>query len=283
MELLPPTLDITFKMLMTPHEALLRNMIEAVLGCSAPLRGLTVLNPEPQKVDLTQKEIVLDIRVRLDSGSEVDLEMQTTAPEGTRERFLYYWARTYAESLPVGGNYRSLRPAVSVLWFAVPLLKSPRFHSTFQLMERCHGDVFTEHLVLHVLELPKLDLAAREVDARLLRWARFLRVQTREELAALAAEDPIMNEAAIALEELSADPEARRIARERREAIGIHNHLMAASEAKGKAEGIRDDIRELCDAFGITVEESRLEALDVEQLRQVFGSLLHERKWPEGL
>jgi len=176
---------------------------------------------------------------------------------------------------------------VVTLWFSVPLLPRREFHSTFRILETERHERLCDHLEIHVLELPKLDLAAQGLDARLLRWARFLRAQSREDFDALAAEDPMMNEAVTALEELSADPEVQRLVRERREAHGLYLHMMAASEAageaRGKAEELRENIRELCDVFGLPADPVRLEAMEVEQLRQVFGSLLRERTWPEGM
>jgi len=170
----------------------------------------------------------------------------------------------------------------------VPTAAIPR---VFRILEEKTGEVFTPELELHTLELAKLELAPSTEDVRILRCARFLLAQTDEERQTLADEDPIMSLARTTLEELSADPEAQRLAREREDAIFLHDYFMARSrregheegKAEGKAEGLREDIRELCEAMALPLEETRLEGLSVEQLRQVFRSLLREQKWPEEL
>src|SRR5512145_3018443 len=76
-KLLDPTLDVVFKLLLQRNPALLRDMIEAVVVLDAPIRELVVLNPEIPPDVPADKSVVLDIRVRLDNGYEIDLEMQS--------------------------------------------------------------------------------------------------------------------------------------------------------------------------------------------------------------
>src|SRR5512138_1280300 len=236
-----------------------------------------MLNPEVPKDFPDDKTIALDIRVRLGDGRQVDLEMQSTAPEGTRARFLYYWAKNYSGLLTKGGPYSSLRPCISILWFKVSILQFDRFHSTFHLAEDHTREVFVGDIELHVLELPKLHLATADRQAKLDRWARFLRAETTEELEALAAEDAIMNTAKLTLEELSLDPDAQRLARERETAILMHQHLVASAieaaevraEARGEAKGLVSALRMACRLLSIELDAVKLEQLEklpIEQL-----------------
>jgi len=45
----------------------------------------------------------------------IDLEMQSTVPDGIHARFVYYWAKAFAGSLKAGDDYSSLRPMISIL------------------------------------------------------------------------------------------------------------------------------------------------------------------------
>ena len=114
--LLDPTVDIVFKLLLTRNPPLLRDMVEAVLEPSSPIRDLTVLNPEIPKEFPGDKTIYLDIRVRLEDNRQIDLEMQSTVPTGTRARFLYYWAKGFCDALAEGGDYSTLPRCISILW-----------------------------------------------------------------------------------------------------------------------------------------------------------------------
>jgi predicted transposase/invertase (TIGR01784 family) len=290
-ELLDPTLDVVFKLLLTRNPELLRDMIESVLGCE-PITEVTVLNPEIPREFPADKSIVLDIRVRLRKGHQIDLEMQSTTPPGIRARFLYYWAKAFSELLAKGEDYTLLRPCISVLWFKEPLLKGRRFHSIFHLSEDESREKFSSEIEFHVLELPKLGLAPVEHQAKLERWARFLRAETPEELEQLAREDSTMTTARNALEELSMDPDAQRLARERETAVLVHRHLIAASREEGRTEGREEGlrggtliaIRGMCSILGVDIDIEKtkyLESLSLEQLAAFVEKLQTERRWPD--
>jgi len=280
---LDPTLDIIFKMLLVGTPELLRDMLEAVLNPDTPIESVLVLNPEIPKDFPTDKSIALDLRIRLVNGDQIDLEMQSTNPEGTQKRFLYYWAKTFAAALKIGEDYTALRKTISILWLKKPLLTVPGFHSVFHVAEDHTHEVFSRVLELHVLELSNLDLAPPDRRAKLERWARFLTARTPEELEALAKEDPMMDTARNALERLSSDPDAQRLADERETAILVHQHYMASAFEAGKADERRETVRTLCRVFGIVVDEERaqrLAALEASQLSLLIQKLELERQWP---
>jgi hypothetical protein len=45
-----------------------------------------------------------------------------------------------------------------------PELSTPQYHSVFQLRERHSGELLTDHVELHVVELPKLQHALSQND-----------------------------------------------------------------------------------------------------------------------
>jgi predicted transposase/invertase (TIGR01784 family) len=231
---------------------------------------------------------VLDIRVRFLDGHQVDLEMQSTVPPGTRARFLYYWAKVFAESIAIGQDYTLLRPCISVIWFKEPVLLGSQFHSIFHLSEDHSREKFSPEIEFHVLELPKLHLAGTNRQAKLERWARFLRAPA-EELENLASEDAIMTTAKDTLQELSADPTAQRLARESETAVLMHRHLINSSREQGRlegrAEGLVMAIRLACEMLGTELDaakEQLLSQLTCEQLTILMQKLKTERHWPTG-
>lgn len=162
--LLDPTIDVVFKLLLLRWQELLRDMIEAVLNL-LPIQDLVVLNPEIPKEFPGDKSVVLDIRIRLHDGHQIDLEMQSTVPSGTRARFLYYWAKAFADSITAGEEYTLLRPCISILWLKEPMLQGSRFHSVFHLSEDYSRERLSSELGFHVFELPKLHLAGIELPS----------------------------------------------------------------------------------------------------------------------
>ena len=281
---LDPTIDIVFKLLLLRNQDLLRDMLKAVLDLRIPISTLEILNPEIPKDFPEDKAVVLDIRVRLQDNRQIDIEMQSSVRPSTRGRFLYYWAKGFADSLGEGEDYDELPPCVSVLWLKKTILRNPRFHSIFHLAEEHSHEVFAHEIEFHVLELPNLYLADASRQVNLDRWARFLRAESPDEIDQLAQEDSIMTSARNALAELSMDPEARRLAQERETAGQMHKYLLKASYKDGRKEGLLVAVRAICSILGIGVDAEKsdqLTHLSVAELEQLVARLESERKWPD--
>jgi len=135
-------------------------------------------------------------------------------------------------------------PTISLFVLDFVELPTASYHSQFRLLDVAERHVFSEDLVLHVLELPKVPAPSGNVEAAptvdeplLLKWARFLKAETPDVLESLAMTDPVFREAKDALERLSDDPKARELARERE--LWDFNYRTSISLAKkeGRAEG----------------------------------------------
>ena len=110
------------------------------------------------------------------------------------------------------------------------------------------------------------------------------------------------------LEDLSLDPQARRIAYDRETAFVAHQHLMAASREagyeagreegramgreegraagreEGRAAGLICAIESMCLLLGIELDAQRtalMARLDLEQLQVLVDRLRDERRWPD--
>ncbi|MBI2376264.1 MAG: Rpn family recombination-promoting nuclease/putative transposase, partial [Deltaproteobacteria bacterium] len=191
-------------------------LLTAVLRPASPIRSVEVRNPEVTRRAVQDKGIVLDLLVELEDGTMFDVEMQAQKRPGFRNRALYYWARIFAQVLPVGESYVALVPVISVLFLDYEEFSRARMHSTFQILEVHDHERFSDRLEIHVIELPKLakltDLE-RNAERDLVDWSRFLRANSDEEIREVCMHNPAIKKANQALEALSARPKARRLAR----------------------------------------------------------------------
>jgi predicted transposase/invertase (TIGR01784 family) len=250
LRLLSPKLDVNFKRMFAAEQSrdVLISLLTAVLRPAKPIVEVTVINPELPVDMLDDKSIVLDVLVRLDDGSLVDVEMQTESRPGASARALYYWARLASSELHRGEQYVALRRVVLVLILGYRAFPDAPFHGVFQVRERQSGVLLSDVLEIHSVELPRLGEVGPEDQAaeeRLVLWARFMNARELHEFEKLAKMDPIMARAKSILEQLSADPSAQEAARQRE--LGLmnwhHSHFVAREEgkaegeAKGKAEG----------------------------------------------
>ncbi|MCX4245755.1 Rpn family recombination-promoting nuclease/putative transposase [Paraliomyxa miuraensis] len=272
---LDPKLDLVFKLLLTRRAELLVHMLEGVLG--RPIRTVTVKNPEIPGVLASDKGIVLDLRVVLDDGTRVDLEMQIRLTPALTSRLVYYGARDYVDQLDRGDAYERLAPTAVIAWLAEPLFPTlERLHAIFELRERHTQLLFGDQLTIHVLQLcsSSTSTCATGYDARVERWARFLmHFDDDAEIDRLAAEDPMMHVAKQTLEELSQDPDTRRQAREREDAIKLYRIDLATVRAEGRTAGRTEGkaellLRQLGKRFGPLSARTRalVEGAAVERL-----------------
>ncbi|MBI2391737.1 MAG: PD-(D/E)XK nuclease family transposase, partial [Deltaproteobacteria bacterium] len=229
-------------------------------------------------------------------GARVDVEMECDAQRGHGARWLYHWARLFGGTLRRGDEYADLKPVVCIVFLAA---KTERFHARYSVREERDGSLLSHVLGIHVIGLPAVERAASEHEpAELTRWARFLRLDAASALDSLATESPIMAEAKHALELLSLEPSAQRIAEMRREA-GLLRRLDRAEQRaegreEGRAEGDAAARRERADAlrgsivrasavFGLTLDDARraqLESSDDQQLQTLLDALLATGGWP---
>ena len=87
-----------------------------------------------------------------------------------------------------------------------------------------------------------------------------------------------------ALATLSQDPAARELARQRRLAELDYLSGLDEARAEGKAEGLREAIRQLCHLLEIDLDfdgQQRLARSTVEELLALQEAVFKHRSWPE--
>jgi predicted transposase/invertase (TIGR01784 family) len=270
-ERLDPKLDIVFKLLLVRTQLLLVDMLESVLG--RPVSSVTILNPDILGELASDKRIVLDIRVSLADGSRVDVEMQARTTPALRSRLVYYATRDHSSQLSPGDGYEELTPTVVIVWLVEPIRELPhRLHTVYGLRAEHTNERFSDQLAIHVLQLsalPAADTMGYAADPRVERWARFLAARTDADYEQLASEDPIMAIAKQALDELSQDPVAHRLARERADAVKLYEMDLVSWGKKALAEGeAKLLLKQLTRRFGSLTQAtlSQVHSATVEQL-----------------
>ena len=161
-ELLTPKLDLVFKLLFTQDTSILLNLVNAVLASPEHLHLKTLELKDPSLLpdeDLQEKFIVLDIRARDDRNREYDIEMQVRKYGSYPERAVYYLSKLYAGQLETGAQYHALKPAIGIHFLDYEQFPTHlSWQWAFEWRDRQHPEVrLTEHLLLHIIELPKFE------------------------------------------------------------------------------------------------------------------------------
>ncbi len=150
------------------------------------------MNPEHEGDKLTR----LDVACILDTGEQVDVEVQVVNEGNMARRTLFYWSQMYLMSLPAGKTYDDLKPAITVNLLNFSFLPQEGPHAVYGLYNMETGDRLTRDLELHFLELPKYIKGVQKPISQMTKMERWL-AYFANRLDKKGKEELAMSEAAI--------------------------------------------------------------------------------------
>ncbi|HAS74525.1 MAG TPA: hypothetical protein DCS67_10305 [Clostridiales bacterium UBA8960] len=247
-KILPPSYDVVFKAIFGREEnkPLIISLLSSILNLDVhEFEDLMILNNEIPITRFDEKGTRLDLRLKLKNKTEIDVEIQSYNHAAFSERVLYYWSKLYNSSLIKGDEYKALNKCISIIFLDFRLYDTPSMHSVFRIYETQRHTLFSDHLEIHMIELPKIEAYNKDIDNPLLvRWMEFLNVRSEHDMAELKSKDNLPEEILVALEELdklSQDPNMREQALNME--MWIRDQIVLLNMAKNaESEGIEKGI-----------------------------------------
>ena len=231
--LMSPKVDYCFKELLAYSE-IRKGFIAAILNKDPEEIAETTLMPTILSKETEDgKYGILDVRVRMKNGSQMDLEMQVAPFEFWNNRVIFYLSKMYAEQVKEGDKYKNLKPCIQVSILNFNLFHEDR--TCFREIAFCDlttKQKYTDLLEIYVLELKKLPPEQKE-ELLIIKWMRFLAAESREDFEKMAGEDNYINEAYEVLQKLSADERKRLEYEARQKAIRDYDSQMSSSREEG--------------------------------------------------
>lgn len=179
--LMSPKVDYCFKELLAYSE-IRKGFIAAILNKDPEEIAETTLMPTILSKDTEDgKYGILDVRVRMKNGSQMDLEMQVAPFEFWNNRVIFYLSKMYAEQVKEGDKYKNLKPCIQVSILNFNLFHEDR--TCFREIAFCDlttKQKYTDLLEIYVLELKKLPPEQKE-EPLIIKWMRFLAAESRED------------------------------------------------------------------------------------------------------
>ena len=174
-----PKVDLAFKVLFGREatRSLAICLLNAVLDLpeGQQIVELELLNPFNPQETLDDKLIILDVKVRDQTGRYYNIEMQMLPFPCFSQRILFYWSQMYQEQLQSGDSYTELRPTVSISFLNYELFQDePRSHLRFRLLEVEGQYPLTADIDIHILQLRKFCKTAAELATLSDCWLYFL-------------------------------------------------------------------------------------------------------------
>jgi predicted transposase/invertase (TIGR01784 family) len=244
--IMSPKNDFAFRLLFGDEKnkeitiAFLRAMLKI------PVEDIKIKDPYLLKQIAKDKTGISDIRIVLDSGVQVDVEIQISDHPAIKERVLFYLSRLYSSQISSGDGYHLLIKTISLVILDYNLFKVEPMHTRYRFYDRENEIELTDVLEVHIVELPKLKYYYKEhKNNPELPWLIFLNAKTKEELKMAAEAEPKVAKAYNRLLEMSEDEESRRLYEERIAQIIEVDLRMQAAEERGREEGIIHDAKKM--------------------------------------
>ena len=194
-----PHKDLTLQFL---NDVLNRNGSQTIVDLSFSNKEFTPPFPEG-------KLNSVDIRCKINDGSQVHVEIQVRRKPFIIERFLYYWAMIYADQLKQGDEYHHLKPAISINLLNFNQLPEKAWHNTYQLRNTQTHNILTDHCEIHYLELKKFTFRDLLHLKRAEKWALYFSGNRGEEWRELTMNDATMKKVQRAEMEFTKDEDLR--------------------------------------------------------------------------
>nr|WP_288556436.1 Rpn family recombination-promoting nuclease/putative transposase [uncultured Mediterraneibacter sp.] len=237
--IMSPTVDVCFKELMQ-NPKVRKGMVAAIMGKDPDEIESTELMPTILQQEYADDKLgILDVRVKLVDGTQIDVEMQNAFFAFWPNRVLFYLGKMYTGQLKEGEGYENLKQCVHVS--ILNFIHFPDDNICFRAISFCEedtGKVYTDKMKIYVLELPKLPPEQKN-EKGVIRWMRFLRAKSRKEFEKMAEKDEYIQEAYEELKRMSADEKKRQEYEAREKAIRDYNTQMYSAEKRGIEAGLK--------------------------------------------
>ena len=138
------------------------------------------------KTSKDDKYGILDVRVKLKDGEQIDFEMQVEAFDCWANRSVYYLSKMYTSEIKEGEGYDRLKKCIHVSILAYDHFRDDKeCYRRIAFCDTKTGKEYTDLMEMHILELSKLPPEEKN-ETSLLQWMRFLGGKTRKDFEEMA-------------------------------------------------------------------------------------------------
>ena len=166
------------------NEEIVKGFLMALLHLKeTDIETLEVADPFVEGEVKEEKEGILDVKMVLNGGKKINIEMQNTYQDDWTERSLFYNCRMFTDGFQKGHLYGELPPCIHVGILNFNQMISPNYYHKFCLMDEKTKEIYSRKFQFHMLELKKLKYAKEKQQRKpLYQWAKLIAAQTWEEL-----------------------------------------------------------------------------------------------------
>lgn len=226
----------------------------------------------------------LDIRAKFNDGEDCNIELQVEPYPYMDKRMLEYWGSMYDAKISSGDSYEVLKPTISILIadYKITNLKHiSKYHTVWNLREKDFTDtILTNDIEMHILEIPKINDNEMLKD-ELVQWLRFIKEPENKGVEKFMEENKYLKQARKELEQLSGDPDFKRLLESRAGFLRDVDAKMYVAREEGKKEG-KEEGRKEGKEEGKKQKQLEIakkmkeENMDIEQISRITSLTIEE-------
>lgn len=178
--------DYAFKKLFGRPEnsIILQEFLSVVLKLEkTEFKDIIIENPAVGNYYADDKQGILDIKLTLQNGQKISVEMQNLWEPYYEKRTYFYWANRYLEKFKPGTPYDYLAKCICIHILDQKFPLADELHSIYRVLNVKTFQPFSDDLEFHFLDLTKLTQEKNRSDLAL--WLTFIQTDNpavREEL-----------------------------------------------------------------------------------------------------
>ena len=265
-KIMTPMNDFVFKKLFgtVGKEKLIKDFLEAILDIKIKEVELgleTILMAD----EIDEKAGILDVRVKLEDGTDIDVEIQNSVNSAIIKRSHFYASRMYGKQLKVGVDYGDLKKVIVIFitnFDVFPKLKE--YHTRWLMTEQNNKEEHFEEMELHFIEMPKFLSTKYDKKRKIDQWLLFLKYSHKEMMKEIMEENENIKEAKEELDKLQQDEHLQYLAWLRQKYVLETNTMRNEGIRIGKAEGIKENQKEI-------VKKMLRKGLEINLIEEITG------------
>ncbi len=234
------TNDYLFHIVFQKNRKILRGLVQSLLNLKdEEIIDIVLENPITPSEIVNDKTVILDLLITLNNNKKINIEMQVLNNNDWPERSLTYLCKAF-DNLQEGQDYIDVMSAIHIGILDFTLFpEHPEFYAHYAMKNIINNNIYSDKLLLNVLDLNQIHLATDEdIACGLQHWARLFKAKTWEELQMLASEYEVFEDITDTMQQALADKKTRMEceARERyeRDRTSLYN--------SGRREGRKESI-----------------------------------------